>query len=108
MIVNRIVMTEGNRLTLTLNHTVNGEPFALSVGQKYYIAVSPENDCDNNCFVAFWDSDTLNIPNGLTEGTYIFEIGIYSSLNREVIMPALDENRKPLNQLIVLKRIYNV
>lgn len=107
MILNRLVTTEGNNLCFRINHTVNGKPYELSQGERYYIAIAAENDPDNLISIYSAPFADIEVVHQFSEGRYVFEISVGDDSFRQVIMPALDDKKKPLTQLIVLRRISN-
>lgn len=105
MILNRLITAQGNTLRFHVNHTVNGEPYELQDGEKYYMAIASEDDPDTVLLNCVWNSSDFEMELELDEGIYIFEICLSKNLERQVIIPALDERHRPLNQLIILRRL---
>lgn len=106
MILNRLIIPELNDLNFVLNHTENGEKYQLSEDSKYYIIVSKSAEPFEKLFFYETETEFFNVSNNLPEGEYIFEIGIINKNDvRTVILPALDERLRPLNQLLVLRRL---
>lgn len=107
MILNRLVTTEGNNLSFRINHTVNGKAYELADGERYYMAIAKEDDPENVISTYSAPFADIEVVHQFSEGRYVFEISIGDDSFRQVIMPALDDKRKPLTQLIVLRRISN-
>lgn len=105
MILSRLVTAEGNALKFRVNHTVNGEPYELSEGERYYFTFAPEENPEQRVLIFSAPFSDIDTPHGLSAGKYIFEISVGDNTAHQVIVPALDENNKPLTQLIVLRRI---
>lgn len=106
MIINRLIIPEYNDINFVVNHTENGEIYTLPPDYRYYIIVAKsESPFETVCF---YESDSRNFSFSQTfpVGEYIFEVGIINDNGeRTVILPSLDERLKPLNQLIVLRRL---
>lgn len=106
MIINRLIIPEYNDINFVVNHTENGEIYNLPSDYRYYIIVAKgENPYETVCF---YESDNrhFNFSQSFPVGEYIFEVGIINGNGeRTVILPSLDERQKPLNQLIVLRRL---
>ena len=108
MILNRLIIPECNELNFILNHTENGEKYQLPGNSKYYIIVSKPTEPFEKLFFYTTDTEYFNVETDIPEGEYIFEIGMINSKDRRtVILPALDERLRPLNQLLVLRRLTN-
>ena len=110
MILNRLVITEGDPLRFHVNHTENGEVYKLGKDEKYFFAVGLENVDESRIFYTFnYDAD-FDMQLTIEEGSYVFEVGIVDEEKgiSRVILPAFDERRRALNQLLVLRRIYDV
>lgn len=108
MILNRLIIPEQNNLNFVLNHTENGEKYHLAPDSEYYILISKPTEPFEK--ISFHKSETehFNISADIPEGEYIFEVGmIDGNAVRTVILPALDEKLRPLNQLLVLRRLKN-
>ena len=105
MILNRLVTTEGNNLSFHINHTVNGKPYVLSEGERYYIAIAKESEPENLISTYSAPFADIEVVHQFEEGRYVFEISIGDDSFRQVIMPALDDKHRPLTELIVLRRI---
>lgn len=106
MILNRLIVPEYNDLNFVLNHTENGEKYQLPVNSRYYIIVSESAEPFEKIFFHTSETEYFNISTDIPEGEYIFEIGVVrGDGERTVILPALDERLRPLNQLIVLRRL---
>ncbi len=106
MIQNRLITAEGNILRFHVNHTVNGEAYELSENEWYYFSVAPEDDPENLVMTNFRVDGDFEFRIDLDAGSYVFELSLYDGETRQVIIPALDERNRPLNQLIVLRRLY--
>ena len=106
MIINRLIIPEYNDINFVVNHTENGESYILPSDYSYYIIVAKgEMPFETVCFYQS-DSRHFNFSQQLPVGEYIFEVGmINANGERTVILPSLDERQKPLNQLIVLRRL---
>lgn len=107
VILNRIIITEGNRLRFHVNHTVNNEDYVLKDGEKYHMTIAAEDNPEAVIFSSQWTGSDFDMKPNLKEGIYVFEISFNDGTSTEVIMPALDERHRPLNQLIVLRRLSN-
>lgn len=106
MIINRLVIPEYNDINFVVNHTENGEIYNLPPDCRYYIIVAEdEAPFEPVCFCES-DSRHFCFSQSFPVGEYIFEVGIINKNGeRTVILPSLDERLKPLNQLIVLRRL---
>lgn len=108
MIINRLIIPECNDLNFILNHTENGEKYQLPGNSRYYIIVSKPTEPFEKLFFYTTENEYFNVTTDIPEGEYIFEIGMINSKDaRTVILPALDERLRPLNQLLVLRRLSN-
>ncbi len=108
MIINRLIIPEYNDINFVVNHTENGESYTLPPDYRYYIIVAEDEEPFET--VCFYESDSknFNFSQKFPVGEYIFEVGIINGKGeRTVILPSLDERQKPLNQLIVLRRLNN-
>lgn len=108
MILNRLIIPEHNKLNFVLRHTENGEKYELPASCRYYMIISKPTEPFEN--VHFYESDTeyFSFSVEIPVGEYIFEVGIINGASeRTVILPALDERLRPLNQLFVLRRLDN-
>ena len=110
MILNRLVITQGDPLRFRVNHTENGEPYELGKNEKYFFAVGLENSEEPMLFYTFNYNPDFDMQLTIEEGSYVFEVGIVDDETgvSRVILPAFDERRRPLNQFLVLRRIYDV
>lgn len=109
MILNRLIITQGDPLRFHLNHTENGEVYQLADNELYFLAITNEDNPGQTMAYCFNTSPDFEIYLSLDEGSYVFEIGIKNdSGDSRVILPAIDERHRALNQLIVLRRLYNV
>lgn len=108
MILNRLIVPENNDINFILNHTENGEKYDLPYNCRYYIIISkPVKPFEK---VYFYETETeyFNMAAEIPMGEYIFEVGIINDENvRTVILPALDERLRPMNQLLILRRLEN-
>lgn len=105
MILNRLIVTRGNTLEFHLNYIVDDEEYSLKSSEYYYINIASA-DAPNILLSTYtWRSNDFSNKVALSAGIYVFEIGIRSSSTTKVLVPALDERNRPLNQLIVLKRL---
>ncbi|MBQ8209917.1 MAG: hypothetical protein IJZ35_04985 [Clostridia bacterium] len=108
MILNRLVITQGDPLRFHLNHTENGEVYQLAEGEEYFLSVTNEEN-PGQSVLHFHNSDAdFEIYLNLDEGSYVFELGVRTEDgDTRVILPALDERHRALNQLLVLRRLYD-
>lgn len=104
MILNRLVVPEGNYLVFTLNHMEGGEQYELKPGEMYYMSVAPYDEPHAAIVQFFTNTNHFNMRHGLDEGRYVFEIGVIAK-SPKVILPSVDERRQPLNELIILKKM---
>lgn len=108
MILNRLIIPEQNSLDFVLNHTENGEKYQLAPDSEYYILISKPTEPFEKVFFYKSATEHFNVPTDIPEGEYIFEVGIIDiNAVRTVILPALDERLRPVNQLLVLRRLKN-
>ena len=106
MILNRLIIPEHNDLSFVLRHTENGEKFVLPESCRYYMIISKPYEPFEKVFFNETDSENFCFPIEIPVGEYIFEVGmIDGNSHRRVILPALDERLRPLNQLFVLRRL---
>lgn len=106
MILNRLIFPEYNNMNFVLKHTENGEKYQLPNGGKYYIIISEAVEPFEKICVHESETEHFNFSAEIPEGEYIFEVGMTDgNAVRRVILPALDEKLRPLNQLIVLRRL---
>ncbi len=108
MILNRIVITEGDPLRFHVNHTENGEIYEKGTGETYFATIAMEDNPD--ILVASLNPTTadFDFPLNLSEGSYVFEVGIKSADgDKRILLPALDERHNALNQILVLRRLCN-
>ncbi len=106
MILNRLIFPENNDINFVLSHTENGEKYELPSNCRYYIIISGSSEPFEK--VCFYETETqfFNFSPEIPAGEYIFEIGMLNEENvRTVILPALDERLRPMNQLLVLRRL---
>ena len=108
MIVNRLVAAEYNDLDFVIDHTENGEACTLPEGSRYYMMIARSSEPVEFVAQAFSEDKHMHFDGSLSEGEYIFELGIITrDGNSRVILPALDEKLRPMNQIIVLRRLKN-
>ena len=106
MILNRLIIPEHNDLSFVFRHTENGEKFVLPESCRYYMIISKPYEPFENVLFNETDSENFCFPTEIPVGEYIFEVGmIDGNSHRRVILPALDERLRPLNQLLVLRRL---
>lgn len=106
MIVNRLITTEYNDIDFVVDHTENGEKYVLPDGFKYYMTIAEGTEPFGYVARAVSADEHMHFSGSLTEGEYIFELGILTpSGDSRVILPALDEKLRPMNQIIVLRRL---
>lgn len=109
MVLNRLIITQGDPLRFHLNHTENGEVYQLADGEEYFLAVAREDCPEQMIFYCFNTCPDFEIYLSIDEGRYVFEVGIKNdSGDSRVILPSLDDRLRALNQLIVLRRLYDV
>lgn len=104
MILNRIIITQGDPLRFHVNHTEKGEAYELGTGESYFATIALENDPD--ILVARLNPTTadFDFPLNLSEGSYVFEVGIIAADGtKRILLPALDERHNALNQILVLR-----
>lgn len=107
MILNRLVITQGDPVRFHLNHSENGEIYQLGDGERYFATIAKEADPDEVMANLYPTDADFDFPLNLEEGSYVFEVGLISADGeKRVILPALDERHRPLNQLLVLRRLY--
>ena len=106
MIVNRLIISEYNNIDFVINHTENGEKYTLPAGYRYYMTIAESNEPFAYIDQAVSKDEHMHFNGNLTEGVYIFELGTISPQgDMQVILPALDEKHRPMNQIIVLRRL---
>lgn len=106
MIVNRLIVPEYNDINFVIDHTENGEKYLLPEGYRYYIIIAQSSEPFTPLCYTVSDSEHMNFSPELGEGEYIFELGLITADGRKsVILPALDERLKPINQILVLRRL---
>ena len=106
MIVNRLIASEYNDIDFVINHTENGEKYTLPEGYRYYMTIAESNEPFRFVAQAVSDDEHMHFSGSLAEGVYIFELGTISPQgDMQVILPALDEKHRPMNQIIVLRRL---
>ena len=108
MIQNRLIVPQQNNLRFVLDHTENDEKYNLAENSRYYIIISESAEPFEKRLFHKSESEYFNVFINLPDGEYVFEIGIIDENDkRTVILPALDERLRPLNQLLVLRRLKN-
>lgn len=108
MVLNRLIITQGDPLMFHINHTENGSVYSLKPKESYFLAITTDTDYNGSIFYFYSKGPDFDVNINLEEGMYAFEIGIKNDDGpTRVILPAMDERRRPLNQLIVLRRLYN-
>lgn len=106
MIINRLIIPEGNDLDFRIVHHENENLYKLAKGEFYYIKVSDPVEPFTVKEMVLCDNDHFLMSTSLTEGEYVFEIGIKGPNGASrIILPAIDERHRPLNQLLVLRRL---
>lgn len=106
MILNRLIFPEGNRIRFCLSHSEDGKEYENSEDEYYYINISDAEDpsvvqMNWQSYDKYFDFDAK-----LSEGRYVFEVGLQKADGkRVVILPAFDERRHPLNEILILKRL---
>lgn len=109
MVLNRLIITQGDPLRFHLNHTENGEVYQLAEDEIYFLAIAKDENPENAMVCFFNNSQDFEVYLSLEEGSYVFEVGIKNDSGASrVILPSVDERRRALNQLIVLRRLYDV
>lgn len=108
MILNRLIFPEGNSINFMLNHTENGNKYVLPQGGNYYIIISKPEEPFEQVAACTSENEYFNFTADLTAGEYIFEVGLnFADGTRTVILPALDERLRPMNQILILRRLNN-
>ncbi len=106
MILNRLIFPEGNKLVFNVDHHENEKKYELARDEMYYMVISEPVEPFTVKETFLSDSNHFAVYSSLKEGEYVFEIGITdSSLQRRIILPAVDERHRPLNQLLILRRL---
>lgn len=106
MILNRLVVPEGNRIMFTLNHKEGDVDYELEPGENYYIAFATYDEPGKELERTMTNMKHFNCVNEFAEGRYVFEIGLMGgSRGTRIILPAVDERCQPLNELIILKKM---
>ncbi len=106
MIVNRLIVPEYNDINFVIDHTENGEKYQLPEGYRYYIIIAASSEPFTPICYAVSESEYMSFSPELSEGDYIFELGLITANGKKsVILPALDERLRPVNQLLVLRRL---
>lgn len=105
MIQNRIVTVEGNMVDFHINHTENGIKYELKDGEIYRIVISSDGEAGSVLVSIDSYSSDCSFEAGISEGVYVIEICLVRNGQSQVILPAVDERHRPLNQLIVLRRV---
>lgn len=105
---NEIKSVEGNTISFTIYHEVDGKKYSPVNGEKYKMKVKRNLKDDTERALEFisdsasFDFDCV----ALTCGTYYFEIAIVDSNGIDtVISPAVDEHGNRLNTLIITERL---
>ena len=108
MIQNRLIIPEQNNLRFVLEYTEDDEKYNLAENSRYYIIISDSTEPFEKRLFHKSENEYFNVFANLPDGEYDFEIGIIDEKEkRTVILPALDERLRPLNQLLVLRRLKN-
>lgn len=106
MILNRLIVPEQNELNFVLRHTENGEKYILPGSCRYYMVISKPDEPFETVLIHESSTEYFSFPVDMPVGEYIFEVGMLNAdSERTVILPALDERLRPLNQLFVLRRL---
>ena len=106
MILNRLILPEDNKLQFTFNYKEGDVDYELKKNETYYMSIAPaENPWTILLQYVTTNKDFSFFPE-LPEGRYVFEMGIKEPDGFErIVLPALDERRQPLNELLVLRRL---
>ena len=108
MIINRLIVPEGNRIRFNLEHHENDRLYKLEKGEFYYVRISEPVEPFKSREMILCDTNHFDFETGLEYGEYVFEVGIMDSQGEyTVILPAIDERFRPLNQLLILRRLAN-
>lgn len=106
MIVNRLIFPEGNKLEFNVEHHENEKLYDLAKGEFYYIKISESVEPFTVREQFLSDSSHFSVPTALGDGEYVFEIGIMDKNGKyRIILPAVDERLRPLNQMLILRRL---
>lgn len=106
MILNRLVVPEGNNIRFFVAHKEDGETYKLRDGETYYIKIKTPSPNGAVMHEAGQANNYFDLKNDFKYGTYPFEVGIQSrNGDRRIILPALDDRLQPLNELIILRRL---
>ncbi|MBR5232974.1 MAG: hypothetical protein IKW03_02070 [Clostridia bacterium] len=106
MIINRLIVPEGNKLEFNVEHHENDKLYELAEGELYYIKISDSVDPFTLRAYILSQNSHFSFPLTIEEGEYVFEIGILDERqDSRIILPALDERHRPLNQLLILRRL---
>lgn len=106
MILNRLVVPEGNNIRFGIEHKEDGGEYTLKKGESYYIKIIEPSEKGNIFHLAKSDTNYFDFANNFKFGSYVFEVGISAPAGKErIILPALDDRLQPLNELIILKRL---
>lgn len=106
MIINRLIVSEYNDIDFVINHTENGEKYTLPADHRYYMIIAESNEPFGFVAQATSEDEHMHFNCNLNEGVYVFELGtIGPQGDMQVVLPALDEKLRPMNQLIVLRRL---
>jgi len=106
MILNRLIFPEGNKLEFNIEHHENDKLYKLEKGEFYYIKISDAVEPFTIREQFLCDGSHFSVPTTLPDGEYVFEIGIMDKNAKfRIILPAVDERLRPLNQLLILRRL---
>ncbi len=106
MILNRLIVPYANQIRFDIEHHENDEKYALKPGERYYIYICMPDAPFSLLQREISSSNHFEFDCDLEYGEYIFEVGILNSSGAtRVVLPALDERMRPLNQLLILRRV---
>ncbi len=108
MILNRMIFPCGNKIEFTVSHNENENKYVLEDNERYYIVISEASTQFRVLQREESNTNHFSFETDLSYGDYVFEIGIIDGKgNMRVILPAVDERLRPLNQLLLLRRMTN-
>ena len=106
MILNRLVVPEGNNIRFGIEHKEDGIQYSLKNGESYYIKIIEPSEKGDIVHLSGSNTNYFDFTNHFKYGRYVFEVGISNSAgDTRIILPALDDRLQPLNELIILKRL---
>lgn len=102
---NVLSFVQGNTISFSVFHEVDGKEYELKNGEVYRIKIKKNLGDEIPDVIHDSDSGKFNFEANLCYGKYYFEISLVSKDNEYVISPVTDMNGVQLNVLYVTERL---